>query len=341
MASADRPRVWRAGSLALFALVLLQPTSAVVAGSAQSGFWSLQLENDVWGSEDDRFYTHGTEISFAVAGSSRLTERIAGSLPFYRQSKVGVYGLGLGQKIFTPEDIDARELIETDRPYAGWLFLTAGMAHRFDDRGDTDAFNALTMAFGVVGPLSLAEQTQKNFHRLIGSPIPQGWDNQLHNEPGLDFTYLYKRRHLFGMDEPRQFEFGYHGGLTLGNVYTYAAAGVMVRWGSHLKNDIGPPTISPGFPGVPAFLPNPEFNWYLFAGVEERAVARNIFLDGNTFRNSHSVDKKPFVTDVQVGIAFHYKGVRFSFAQMFRSKEFNGQPEATQYGAFNVTVYTE
>lgn len=327
--------------MTLMALVLLQPFPPATADSPQTGFWSLQLENDVWGSEDDRFYTHGTEISFTVAGQSRLAEKIAGSLPFYRQGDVGIYGLGLGQKIFTPEDIKQRELIETDRPYAGWLFLSAGMAHRFEDRGDTDAFNALVLAFGVVGPLSLAEQTQTGFHRLIDATIPRGWDNQLRNEPGLDVTYLYKRRHLFGMDGPRQFELSYHGGLTLGNVYTYAAAGAMARWGSRLKNDIGPPTISPGFPGVPAFRPNPEFNWYLFAGVEERAVARNIFLDGNTFKDSHSVDKKPFVTDVQFGVAFHYRGVRFSFAQLFRSKEFDGQPEPTQYGALNVTVYTE
>lgn len=337
----DSPGISCTGCLALLALALLQDTPLATADAPLKGFWSLQLENDVWGSNDDRFYTHGTEISFAAIGRPKLAEKIVRNLPFYRLGDVGIYGFGLGQKIFTPEDIKQRELIETDRPYAGWLYLNAGVADLFDDRGATDAVNTILLAVGVVGPLSLAEQTQKEFHRLIDATIPQGWDNQLHNEPGIDITYLYKRRYLFGMEAPRQFELSYHGGLTLGNVYTYAAAGGMARWGSRLKNDIGPPTISPGFPGLPAFRPNPEFNWYLFAGVEERAVARNIFLDGNTFKDSHSVDKKPFVTDVQLGIAFHYRGVRFSFAQMFRSKEFDGQPEATQYGAINVTLYTD
>lgn len=324
----------------LLALVLLQASGHVAAAPPKTGFWSLQLENDVWGSNDDRFYTHGTEITFATSERSPLMEGIADSFPFYRKGAVGIYGISVGQKIFTPEDIKQSELIETDRPYAGWLFLNIGIAHLFEDRGSVEAINALVLTLGVVGPLSYAEETQKGFHRLIDATIPQGWDNQLRNEPGINLTYLNKRRHLFRMDKPRQLEASYYGGLTLGNVYTYASAGLIARWGSRLKNDIGPPTISPGFPGLPAFRPHPEFNWYLFAGVEERAMARNIFLDGNTFKDSHSVDKKPFVTDVQFGIAFHFKEVRISFSNMFRSKEFEGQPEATQYGALNFTIYT-
>lgn len=51
----------------------------------------------------------------------------------------------------------------------------------------------------------------------------------------------------------------------------------------------------------------------MFVGAEGRAVGRNIFLDGNSFKDSPAVDKKPFVTDAIAGVAFTYSKVRLSY----------------------------
>ena len=45
---------------------------------------------------------------------------------------------------------------------------------------------------------------------------------------------------------------------------------------------------------------------HLFASVDGPGIARNIFLGGNTVRDSHSVNKKPFVADAAVGIAANF-----------------------------------
>lgn len=42
--------------------------------------------------------------------------------------------------------------------------------------------------------------------------------------------------------------------------------------------------------------PPPEWEAYVFAGAEGRGVASNIFLDGNTFEDSHTVDREPSST---------------------------------------------
>ena len=66
-----------------------------------------------------------------------------------------------------------------------------------------------------------------------------------------------------------------------------------------------PPRIRPGLSGSNFFLSDTDsgrdFGWYLFGGVEGRAVAHNLFLDGNTFAKSLSVQKKTFVADFQGG----------------------------------------
>lgn len=330
----------------LFIFLVLFPVSFLLyAGNdieypPETGFWSFQFENDLWGSNDDRFYTHGTEISYASAKNlPNFMQRLANKLPFYHQGELGLHGYSVGQKIFTPEDISQAGLAVNDRPYAGWLFVDAGMAHVFEGRNGNESINGLVFTLGLVGPYSYAEETQKNIHRLVESEVPRGWSNQLGTELGVNVTYVRKWRNLFRLENEHQIEFSHHGGVALGNVYTYLAAGIMGRWGTQLQNDIGPPSINPGFPGVPAFRPSPAFNWYLFAGLEVRAMGRNIFLDGNTFHDSHSVEKQPFVTDVQFGVAFHYKDMRLSFSNLVRSKEFKGQVERTQYGAINITVY--
>lgn len=311
-----------------------------MAAPPEGMFLSLELENDSFGSNDDCFYTHGTQISLSIIdGTPTLLKKIADILPFYRSGEIGLFDLAVGQKIFTPANTKERSLIRGDRPYAGWAYVQTGTAQLFEDRGESDWLNGYSLAVGMVGPSSLAKETQKEFHRLIGVAVPQGWGNQLHDEPGFIFSYLRKYRRIFSLHEIRQTEFSCHGGLTLGNVYTYMSSGLMSRWGTHLKNDIGAPIISPGFPGLPAFKPFSSFSWYVFAGVEGRVIARNIFLDGNTFRDSHSVDKKFFVADFHMGIAFHYKGLRISFSDMIRSKEYEGQPDQTHYGAINLTFY--
>lgn len=70
-------------------------------------------------------------------------------------------------------------------------------------------------------------------------------------------------------------------------------------------------------------------------------MARNIFLDGNTFQDSHSVDKEIYVADLQLGVAFHFKDMRLAFSQIFRTREFDTQPEPAQYGAINLTFFTD
>src|SRR5690606_21744570 len=100
-----------------------------------------------------------------------------------------------------------------------------------------------------------------------------------------------------------------------------------------------PVRVRPAMPGTGAFVvPENTFSWYLFGGLETRAVARNIFLDGNTFANSHSVDKKPFVADLNAGIALTYGKVRASYALIYRTKEFDDQDKGDLFGTVTLGV---
>ncbi len=326
----------------LLAMILFAAWQSGSAEESYNQYFSLQLENDLWGSNDDRFYTHGTKVSWASnRPAPGFLRGLAHSLPFYASGEFEAHGYELGQAIFTPEDIERAELIEDDRPYAGWLYLNMGIGSIYANRGDRDRFNLLLLTIGIVGPSSLAEDAQRTVHEIVGAADPQGWDNQLEDELGLNATFVDKYHRIYDFDERLQTEIGVHYNLTLGNVYSDAAAGLTWRYGTRLKGDIGPPSILPGFPGSPVFYPNQKSNWYLFGGIELRAMARNIFLDGNSVEASHSVDSKTWVADAQFGFAYHFDDLRLSFVQLFRTREFDEQSEATRYGAINVTFFSE
>ena len=58
-------------------------------------------------------------------------------------------------------------------------------------------------------------------------------------------------------------------------------------------------------------------------------MARNIFLDGNTYRPSRSVPKKTFVGDLQAGFSASWsKSLRLDVSVVLRSEEFRGQRSA-------------
>jgi hypothetical protein len=113
----------------------------------------------------------------------------------------------------------------------------------------------------------------------------------------------------------------------------------MVRVGRMLGADFGPPRIRPALAGTHFFQPTDDgLGWYVFAGAEGRAVARDVTLDGNTWRDSRNVDRRPLVADLQAGLAVMWLGVRITYTQTWRTEEFYGQRGGMQnFGSLSAT----
>ena len=84
--------------------------------------------------------------------------------------------------------------------------------------------------------------------------------------------------------------------------------------------------------------PAAGFGAYVFAGVDGRAVARNLFLDGNSFVSSRSVSKLSLVGDVTAGAAIVFDSVRLAFTHVWRSREYKNQPGRDEFGAVALTL---
>lgn len=333
---------------------------AAYANDADRPVFSIQVENDIFASGADRHYTQGLRLSYLTKAKSCEPDRddrcISGFLrdltafiPAFRDGEEHRIAYSLGQNMYTPSDISAAELLPDDRPYAGWLYGGLGFVSRnsFEDAGGKShtRLDRLEVNLGVVGPASLAGKTQRGWHDLFNFREPRGWKNQLRNEPGV--VLLYERQWLFKDNEMifNMFdaEIAPSVGAAVGNVFTYAAAGARVRLGIDLPADYGPPRIRPSLPGSDFFIAGERVAGYLFGAVEGRAVARNIFLDGNSFRKSHSVPKKHLVGDLQAGAALIIPRTgllppfRLSYTYIWRSKEFVGQEFRDKFGSISLS----
>ncbi len=321
---------------------------ALAAEPDDSAFWTLQIENDFFAqlTNTDRHYTSGLRISRVsapdevprwLAALARVPSAVGPD--FTDRPPTQRWGLSVGHSMFTPDDTDAKGLLPDDRPYAAWLYLglsVHSVYERHDGAGRQDTF---AMEAGIVGPSAKGEEAQNTYHDLINVARSYGWDNQLRDEPGLQFIFERKWRSASeDVDTGGWIESDFipHVAVSLGNIMSDVGIGATMRFGRNLHNDFGPPRIRPGVPGSESFEREGKLDWYVFAGAEARYVARNIFLDGNSWKDSHSVDRRPFVLDTQLGFAALFSRVRLTYTHVIMSPEFNEQRAWDHFGALTM-----
>ena len=314
---------------------------------------SLQFENDLFG-DTDQNYTNGIKLSLVSSDLTKFrdTDRFrpwvvwwAHHLPFINNDRDNDeiqrnIAFSVGQKIFTPQDIQETTLINNDRPYAGWLYFGTGFHTKTPKRLDT-----LELQLGVVGPFSLGEDAQNFVHKLRDILTAKGWENQLDTEPAFAVIYEQKRRF-----RPNNFykQWGFdvigHAGGALGTVYTYGNLGAEARVGWNIPADFGTSLIRPGGDtNAPVDSSDPRltnrhtFSVHGFMAVTGRVMLRDIFLDGNTFSSSHEVERRYLVGDLVVGVSAIARGIKVSYAQVFRTREFSDQADSHNFGSISVS----
>ncbi|MEL6857498.1 MAG: lipid A deacylase LpxR family protein [Pseudomonadota bacterium] len=332
-------KLLKAAALAAF---FMAPAAAETDVPTAVGVWSLTSENDLFGGTD-RNYSNGIRLE-RVRPANRITpglKWVADRIPLLDVNRTELrQGFALSHTIFTPENIETETPDPNDRPYAAWLYGSATVVGttRLAERQIVQ--DVLQVNLGVVGPSAGGKFVQENWHDLIQAIEPRGWDSQLKDEVGLEIT-AQRLRQYEGPDLPFGLETDYalHGGVTLGNVRTYAATGALARIGWDLSSDFGPPRIRPALAGAGVFRPGQPFGGYVFAGFEGRAVARDMFLDGNLWRDGPRVeDRRDYGADLQLGVALHQGDVQVAFTYVHRTEEFVNQGGPQRFGAVSVSI---
>lgn len=285
---------------------------------------TIQLENDVFARDSDRYYTAGQRV-----GYTSPTGALPDGLATWSRSMFGDgpqrFSLDLSQLIFTPRQTNDANPPRTDRPYAAVLLATASMIQ------DTEnSRTVLALGVGVTGPAAAGQVVQNGFHDLIHIGDAAGWHTQGPTQPVVQLTADRTWRLDLGHQDmgplgSLEADVLPSATLSAGLYRVYAQAGGLFRIGQGLQSDFGPARNRPGLTGTDAYAQTRPFSWYFFVGGDGQAVAWDETLDGEPWSNSRHVSRVPLVGELQAGITVMVAGIRLTAAHVLQTHEFATQ----------------
>jgi len=133
----------------------------------------------------DQGYSNGSRIDYFYIKDKPSRFFIDRIMPKAGDSSLNTWGWGLMQVIMTPKNLIKRIPDKSDFPYAGALFAT----HSLHSTNSIKKYNWQTeLMLGVMGPPSLAKETQRLAHRIVRIVQPGGWDYQLRSDLLLNMS---------------------------------------------------------------------------------------------------------------------------------------------------------
>lgn len=332
--SAQSLQQWlRYGLTALFLTVF-----SFTAVPAQAAFdWaSVTLDNDLF-IGDDSGYTNGFFLSLyeAELESEKMPEHDFWVAPLMwtmpENDKIySVNSYSIGQTLATPSDIRIENPASDELPYSALLALRNSYMTITPTYADL-----VTTTIGLIGPAALGEETQKFVHKVIGANEPKGWDTQLKNEPVFQFSR--SRTWRSWVSESGNSDILTSCELSLGTISSAVSGGAYIRYGRNLRTSYATVLFNSSRTSNPLGVDN---GWHLYAGLEAGYIFNQIFTDGNTFRDSRSIDYKHEYVGATAGLSYSWNDWALTFAIVDFNILNQGDEEAlenlTQFGTLTL-----
>ena len=289
-----------------------------MAQGGEASFIHLSVENDLFifkGNTTDRYYTNGVRLDYFYKIKKR---KFPSSLLLKISDDKNIYGMGIAQYMFTPSQIDIVTVQYNDRPYAGALFAIHSL-------GSYDYSKKIKLTselyIGVMGPLSLAEETQIWVHGLFDYTKPEGWSNQVPNDIIINYNlrlekeiiYIPKKLFLTGTVETFN-----------GTLYNAMGAGFILRLG-RVNNFLEQ--------NVESISGKRKSQLYVILKPTVRAIYYNALLQGGIITNmkkSHEgyILNKDQIERISVfteaGIVYERPKINFMLKQKMRTSPIKG-----------------
>jgi hypothetical protein len=220
----------------------------------------------------------------------------------------------IGQNIYTAErDSDTKLMTVGARQSAGWLYYGEEFRRVAPRRSDR-----VEVTLGVTGPAAMAQYTQKLAHNAAPAFNKSiDWSHQLPFEPGVMVAYEHDELIPVAAAGPVSLQLIPAVIATAGNVLTQGTGRLQARLGINLRN-----------PWVPANVDAP-LELAFTASTAGNAVARNLFLDGSTFRHTPHVGHEPLYAERELGVTLTGGALYVEYRGVFDGRTYaTGRPHA-------------
>jgi len=291
---------------------ILLATSGTALGQS---VWRAGWANDEFLGSDNQF-TNGLFLQknspladslAATAGTPAFGKGLASLLLPDRRGLHYRETWTIAQNMQTPDDIGRRDPIFTDVPYVGMLGWTNSFI-----AFDNDELTGFQTLLGWVGDLTQAKHGQQAAHALSGANSPEGWRNQLDNEPLLNFYAMRKRKFL----QTGWMDAAWNIDAALGNFFTFGQAALEFRFGNRPGGFAPAPTPTGRNPDYDARIQAPGES-YFYASAIVRATGLlfalprhgNLLRNGNEWTENEQIDPENLLGQLVLGL--HYERPRW------------------------------
>jgi lipid A 3-O-deacylase len=277
---------------------------------------------DLWAASDYE-YTHGIRLWLERTGNTAFLKPVdEWLLPECSARRTPcVTRIQIGQEMYTPRLESSGDPIPGQRAHAGWVHASVSRAAR-TQRAETE----YELQLGVIGPASLAEQTQKAIHKVFGMRNPMGWDHQLPTQPTLQLRVQRSAvvaSTSMGSMTPA---LGYSMVSQAGNALIQMSAAVSTALCYNRSC------------GSTEMDRHETFSARFVATGGPRVVLHNVFLEGGRRGSAASVDARNIVWLGSAGAAVRWKRLGVAFEKVFRSREYETEPDGFSYGRFRIVL---
>ena len=276
---------WDIDTLQLLLQVAGQDSTIIDLGKSNWGIprsyrLGVHVENDK--GYTDQNYTNGLRVEWG-SNDDDLPRCLRWADPFYFKNAERDWGLALAQNMYTPDNIGATDIQESDRPFAGWFYGGIYLNSVNDTR---DEQMILELDVGLLGD-GFASDVQIWWHDLVGATTPCGWDNHIANDLGVQLSLFGQKRLLGTRFQHGLIDLWGFTKVELGNVFTRPTAGGTLRLGRFYG--LGPR------PAMAVALTRQATRWalYGFLRVEGKYVLHNGTLRGGKLLSGESVHVVP------------------------------------------------
>ncbi len=311
----------------LINMFILLGLAAAPVQANEAEWFAVTVDNDLLIGNDNG-YTNGIFVSWFDAGSQNdrfephwMAAPLSWSVDM-ESAKTALQVYTLGQIMVTPEDITIENPPIDEIPYSGSLLLNYTFITSAESYADS-----IGTVIGIVGPSSGAEATQILVHDLVGADEPEGWDTQLEDEVVFQLSRGRLWRTWSASDD--RTDLLVLGEAGLGTLSSFIASAMLVRFGSDLSSTFETPLLINSRSANPAAI---EGGWYLFAGVRFEYVFNLIYTDGNTYRDSRSIDYDQSQIGVTTGLAYSWENVSATFALYDSNLSDDSTRDVTRFG---------
>ncbi|GAM56207.1 hypothetical protein JCM19231_836 [Vibrio ishigakensis] len=235
------------------------------------------------------------------------------------------YNLEVGQKMWTPKDIESPDPVQDERPYAGLLYVSSTLYSIAPSE-----INSYSLMLGTTGPNSYAEEGQKFVHSIIKSDDPQGWGNQIENQVVLNFTYNRNDKwYESELSGTTKHEVSTQARVMAGNFRSEIAGSAIWRWGAGLNNSFGSAKINNESSLDPGLIVRSRTGWYLYSGVEGRVRFNDITIEGDRPDDGiTATEVEHLQATATIGAVGYYKGWGASLALSTKTRDYQEDPRS-------------